>query len=76
MLLGLASGTWYLIHVRTGGTPIWGITQLTFGIIGSLVSLVSMVVVSLLTDAPDKATQDMIDELRIPSGKAVLGKQH
>jgi cation/acetate symporter len=76
MLLGLASGTWYLVHVRTGGTPIWGVTQLTFGIIGSLVSLVSMIVVSLMTAAPDKATQDMVDEVRIPSGKTVLGKQH
>ena len=76
MLLGLASGTWYLIHVRTGGTPIWGVTQLTFGIIGSLVSLVSMVVVSLMTPAPDAKTQAMVDEVRIPSGKTVLGKQH
>ena len=76
MLLGLAAGTWYLIWVRTGGAGFWGITQLTFGIVGSLVSLVSMVVVSLLTKAPDKATQDMIDELRVPSGKTILGKQH
>jgi cation/acetate symporter len=76
MLLGLASGTWYLVHVRTGGAELWGITQLTFGIVGASVSLVSMVVVSLLTKAPDAATQAMVDELRIPSGKAILGKQH
>ena len=76
MLLGLAAGTWYLVHVRTGGAEIWGVTQLTFGIIGSLVSLVSMVVVSLITKAPDAATMRMIDEVRIPSGKTVLGKQH
>jgi cation/acetate symporter len=76
MLLGLAAGTWYLIHVRTGGAEIWGVTQLTFGIIGSLVSLVSMVFVSLITKAPDAATMRMVDEVRIPSGKTVLGKQH
>jgi len=35
-----------------------------------------MVVVSLLTKAPDAATQAMIDELRVPSGKTILGKQH
>jgi cation/acetate symporter len=35
-----------------------------------------MVVVSLLTEAPDRATQEMVDELRIPSGKTILGKQH
>ena len=76
MLLGLASGTAYLIWVRNGGAGFWGVTQLTFGIVGSLVSLVSMVVVSLVTQAPDSATQKMVDEVRIPSGKTVLGKQH
>jgi cation/acetate symporter len=35
-----------------------------------------MVVVSLATKEPDKATQKMVDEIRIPSGKAVLGRQH
>ena len=76
MLLGLASGTAYLIWVRNGGAGFWGVTQLTFGIVGSLVSLVSMIVVSLLTQAPDSATQKMVDEVRVPSGKTVLGKQH
>jgi len=76
MLLGLISGTAYLVWVRNGGAGFWGVTQLTFGIVGSLVSLVSMVVVSLMTKAPDTATQKMVDEVRIPSGRTVLGKQH
>ncbi len=76
MLLGLISGTAYLVWVRNGGAGFWGVTQLTFGIVGSLVSLVSMVVVSLITKAPDSATQKMVDEVRVPSGKTVLGKQH
>ncbi len=76
MLLGLISGTAYLVWVRNGGAGFWGVTQLTFGIVGSLVSLVSMIVVSLLTQAPDSATQKMVDEVRVPSGKTVLGKQH
>merc|ERR1712127_521802 len=59
MVLGLLSGTAYLIWVRNGGSGFWGITQLTFGIVGSLVSLVSMVTVSLMTDAPDAKTQSM-----------------
>ena len=41
-----------------------------------IVSLVSMIVVSLMTKAPDLATQKMVDEVRVPSGKTVLGKQH
>ena len=76
MALGLASGMGYLIWVRNGGSGFLGITQLTFGIFGSAVSLVSMVVVSLMTSEPDAATQKMVDEVRVPSGKSILGKQH
>ena len=75
MLLGLISGTAYLIWVRSGGSGFLGITQLTFGIVGSAVSLVSMVVVSLITAAPDAATQKMVDDVRIPSGKTVLAQK-
>ncbi len=35
-----------------------------------------MVVVSLMTKASDAATQKMVDEVRVPSGRTVLGKQH
>jgi len=76
MLLGLLSGTAYLVWVRNGGAGFWGVTQLTFGIVGSVVSLVSMVVVTLMTPAPDAKTMAMVDEVRIPSGKTVLGRQH
>jgi cation/acetate symporter len=51
-----------------------GLSQLTFGIFGAGVSLVAMVVVSLVTQEPDKATQKMVDEVRIPSGRTVTGK--
>jgi cation/acetate symporter len=76
MALGLISGAGYLIWVRTGGSGFLGITQLTFGIFGSAVSLVAMVVVSLMTSAPNAATQKMVDEVRVPAGKSILGKQH
>ena len=76
MLLGLISGTAYLVWVRSGGSGFLGITQLTFGIVGATVSLVSMIVVSLITAAPDAATQKMVDDVRVPSGKTILGKQH
>ena len=75
MLLGLISGTAYLIWVRSGGSGFLGITQLTFGIVGSAVSLVSMVVVSLITASPDAATQKMVDDVRVPSGKTVLAQK-
>ena len=75
MILGLAAGTAYLIYVGPAfmaQTPWLGIDHLRFGIIGAPVSLIAMVVVSLMTDAPDKATQAMVDEVRIPSGKTIL----
>jgi cation/acetate symporter len=75
MVLGLAAGTAYLIYVGPkfmAQTPWLGIDNLRFGIIGAPVSLIAMVFVSLMTDAPDKATQAMVDEVRIPSGKTIL----
>ena len=62
------------------GTKWWiwvlGHNATYFGIVGASVSLVSMIVVSLITAAPDAATQKMVDDVRIPSGKTILGKQH
>ena len=75
MLLGLISGTAYLVWVRSGGSGFLGITQLTFGIVGAAVSLISMIVVSLITTAPDAATQKMVDDVRVPSGKTVLAQK-
>ena len=43
--------------------------------IGAPVCLVTMVVVSLMTKEPSPATQKMVDDLRIPTGKPILGKQ-
>jgi cation/acetate symporter len=75
MALGLISGFAYLIWVRNGGSGFLGITQLTFGIFGSTVSLVAMIVVSLMTSEPSAATQKMVDESRVPAGNAVIGGQ-
>ena len=57
-----------------GGSGFLGITQLTFGIFGSAVSLVSMVVVSLMTSAPNAATQKMVDDVRVPAGRSIIGR--
>ena len=79
MIAGLGSGTAYLIYVYPkfmGNAPWLGIDHLRFGIIGASVCLIVMVVVSLMTPEPDKETQNMVDEVRIPSGKTILGKQH
>ena len=85
IMSGILSGLFYLLWVYPkfsvpifGGvnTPFLGIDHLRFGMIGAPVCLVVMVVVSLMTKEPDAATQKMVDDTRIPTGKAILGKQH
>ncbi|MBX9450288.1 MAG: sodium:solute symporter family protein [Neoaquamicrobium sediminum] len=77
MIGGFVAGSWYLYMVYNGlMEPWWGIDHIRFGIIGMPVSLVCMVVVSLLTPAPSKEIQDMVDEVRIPSGKPILASHH
>jgi len=77
MVCGFVAGTAYLYAIRWGGMELWyGIDHLRFGMIGMPVSLVAMVVVSLMTEAPDKETQDMVDQLRIPKGDTVLSEKH
>ncbi len=77
MGVGLAVGSWYLYMVRFAGMEPWiGLDHLRFGIVGASASLVAMVVVTLLTPAPDAETQKMVDEVRIPKGETILGSQH
>lgn len=86
MIVGLVVGTWYLVWVGVpnkditffmGATP-WKdihwifVDNLRFGIPGALASLIAMVTVSLVTKPESKAVMDMVDEVRIASGKTVL----
>jgi cation/acetate symporter len=79
MVCGFLAGSAYLYYVfpgGMGGTPWLGIDHLRFGMIGMPVSLVAMVVVTLMTPAPDAETQAMVDEVRVPSGESILGAAH
>ena len=77
MIGGFGAGAWYLYMVQFAGmTPWLGLDGLRFGMIGMPVSLVLMIVVSLATEEPDEETQKMVDEIRIPKGKAVLDASH
>jgi cation/acetate symporter len=77
MIMGFGSGSAYLYYVfAAGGTPILGLDHLRFGIVGMAFSLVSMVVVSLLTEAPDAETQNMVDRTRRPYGEEILSQVH
>jgi len=72
MLAGFICGSWYLYHVYNGGTPWFGIDHIRFGMIGMPASLIAMVVVTLLTPAPSKEIQDMVDEVRVPGGSTII----
>ncbi len=77
MILGFLAGSFYLYLVRFAGMDPWlGIDHLRFAIIGMPVSLVAMVVISLATEEPDSETQQMVDAVRDPSGRAILDREH
>ncbi|MEO3999238.1 sodium:solute symporter family protein [Mesorhizobium sp. CAU 1732] len=76
MICGFVAGSLYLYYVRSGGTPILGLDDVRFGIIGMSVSLVAMVVVTLMTPEPSEEIQKMVEETRIPTGKTILGGAH
>ncbi len=76
MIAGFGAGSLYLYYVYTGGTPWFGIDHLRFGIVGMAVSLVAMVVVTLMTPAPDEEIQRMVDETRVPAGPPILSAKH
>ncbi|MDH5190194.1 MAG: cation acetate symporter [Gammaproteobacteria bacterium] len=77
MAVGLGVGSWYLYQVKfVGMAPWFELDHLRFGIVGATASLVAMVVVTLMTKAPDAETQAMVDEIRIPKGETVLGASH
>ncbi len=73
---GFLAGSAYLYAVRTGMEPWFGIDHLRFGMVGMAVSLVAMIVVSLMTKAPDAETQAMVDECRDPTGETILRATH
>jgi cation/acetate symporter len=77
MICGFGAGSLYLYLLQTGAiTPWLGIDGLRFGMIGMPVSLITMVAVTLMTPEPDAETQRMVDEVRIPSGDAILAQTH
>jgi cation/acetate symporter len=76
MVLGFGAGTWYLVHVYTGGAQFLYLDHLRFGIVGGAVSLVAMVVVTLMTKEPSAEIQKMVDDTRVPRGDPILASTH
>ena len=67
MLVGLGLTLFYLIGVKFWGLPKWfGISDVAAGIFGIPAGFLVIVVVSLLTPAPDAATRRMVEDVRYP----------
>jgi len=65
IVCGLGLTVIYLLGTRYGGwSPWFGISNTASGVFGLPVGLAVNVAVSLLTPAPPKETQDLIDQLR------------
>jgi cation/acetate symporter len=47
----------------------WDILPISAGIFGMPVAMITLIVVSLLTPAPDKQTQDLVEHVRYPNLK-------
>jgi cation/acetate symporter len=83
MIFGFCAGSLYLymVYDPPGDAvalmePWLGLDHLRFGIVGMAVSLVAMVAVTLMTPEPDAETQAMVDEVRVPTGPAILSQTH
>jgi len=79
MLTGLAVTGWYMCRTQpvlrewifgvAPDVPVdlwWGIQPLSAGVFGAPAALAAIVVVSLLTTPPDRATRDLVDFVRRP----------
>lgn len=72
MIAGFVAGSGYLYYLQSGGTPILGLDDLRFGIVGMAASLIAMVSVTLMTAEPDATIQRMVEATRTPAGKTVI----
>jgi cation/acetate symporter len=68
MLIGMGLTLFYLIGVKFLAMPKWfGISDVSAGIFGIPAGFLAIVVVSLLTPAPDAATRELVEHVRYPS---------
>jgi cation/acetate symporter len=70
MVIGLGITLYYLINVKYFGMTKWfDISDVSAGIFGIPAGFITIVLVSLFTPAPNRATQNMVENVRYPSIK-------
>lgn len=76
MIAGFGVCLFYLIGTQFYGMGLWwDIRNISCGLFGIPAAFVTTIVVSLATKAPPKEMQDFIDEIRIPSGGAMMDRE-
>ncbi|MDD5391347.1 MAG: cation acetate symporter [Gallionellaceae bacterium] len=71
MLVGMGLTLYYLLGVKFFGMPKWfDISDISAGIFGIPAGFLTIVVVSLLTPAPDATTQAMVEHVRYPVSRS------
>jgi cation/acetate symporter len=75
MLVGLGVCLYYMVHTYPvfiqwfGTTPItkwWGLEPISAGLFGLPASMITIIIVSLLTPAPEKEIQELVEHVRYP----------
>lgn len=75
MLMGLGVCLYYMVHTYPvfiqwfGTTPIakwWGLEPISAGLFGLPASMITIIIVSLLTPAPEKEIQELVEHVRYP----------
>jgi cation/acetate symporter len=73
MVVGFGTCLYYLIGTQYGGMELWwGVKNISSALFGIPLCLIVTVGVSLMTKAPSKEIQDLVDSVRIPGGDMPL----
>jgi len=74
MLTGLGVTLYYLVGVKfLGMEKWWGIGDVSAGVFGIPAGFLAMLLVSLLSAAPDASTRALVDHIRYPAGGGKTG---
>ncbi|KAF0103357.1 MAG: cation/acetate symporter [bacterium] len=74
MLTGLGVTLYYLLGVKfLGMEKWWGIGDVSAGVFGIPAGFLAMLLVSLLSTAPDASTRALVDHIRYPTGGGKTG---
>lgn len=80
MAAGLVFTASYIIYFKFGGgTPDqywWGISPEGIGTLGMILNFIVALVVSFITPPPPDEVQEIVEEIRIPSGSGQIGGIH